>query len=153
MKFISTLFAITAAVINVSASLPARAEAPLSAVDTAIEATVDPAATQTNEPEDIDPEVSHFPDKIENTTVTLMEEIIISLNTSPVANESCFGIDPANPTFLPVFGNPDKTLPSDEDPAVNDVGFPTAPAVDDEPTVTDFNLPTPQSGDAEPIAA
>jgi hypothetical protein len=122
MKFIPTLLAIAAIVINVSASLPAHAEASLSAVDTAIEATIDPAATQTTEPEDIDPEVSDFPDKIENATVTLMEEIIISRNTSPVANESCFGVDPVTPTFPPVFGNPDKTLPSDEDPAANEIG-------------------------------
>jgi hypothetical protein len=147
MNFI-TLFAISAVVNTGFGSLPAHAEAPLSAVDKAIETIVDSVTTQTTELEDVATEVCNTPNKIDNATVTSVEKNIIPQNTSPVANQNCFGADPAKP-----FGYPDTTLPRDEDPAGNDVGFPTTPPVDEESTVNDVNLPALQPDDIESMGA
>jgi hypothetical protein len=101
MKLILTLLTTATVLANVNGSLPAHAEAPPSIVNAAIEVTVDPMATQTIKPEDIDSKFNDTFDKIENEIVTSTEETIFSGNISPIANESCFGVAPAKPPSFP----------------------------------------------------
>jgi hypothetical protein len=135
MKLI--LLAATFAIVTGFEALPAHAAVSQSTVENTLQKsvgnilttqttapeTIDPLFTDTTELEEIERETNDFPTNTEDAIAVPAEEII-ARTTYPVANEDCFGADPATSTVPPVIGTLEETLPSDEEPTANDESFP-----------------------------